>query len=67
MIYFGVELRNMMLTVLPTALLAFTIIDPSPRNADAAEAKQPAWQAEWEKTLAAGEEGRPSRGLHQRL
>ena len=53
MIYFGVELRNMMLTVLLTALLAFTIIDPSPRNADAAEAIKPAWQAEWEKTLAA--------------
>jgi iron(III) transport system substrate-binding protein len=53
MICFGVELRNMMLTVLPTALLAFTIIDPSPRNADTAEAKKPAWQAEWEKTLAA--------------
>src|SRR6266478_8110092 len=53
MIYFGVELRNMMLTVLLTALLAFTIIDPSPRNADTAEAKTPARQAEWEKTLAA--------------
>ena len=53
MIYFGVELRNMMLTVLLTGLLAFTIIDPSPRNADTAEAKKPAWQAEWEKTLAA--------------
>jgi len=39
MIYFGVELRNMILTVLLTALLAFTIIDPSPRNADTAEAK----------------------------
>ena len=58
MIYFGVELRNMMLTVLPTALLVFAIIDPSPPNADAAEAKKPAWQAEWEKTLeAARKEG----------
>src|SRR4030095_570316 len=53
MIYFGVELRTMMLTVLAMALLAFTIIDPSPRNTDASEAKIPAWQAEWEKTLAA--------------
>src|SRR4030095_5445683 len=53
MIYFGVELRNMMLTVLATALLAFTIIDLSPRNTDAAEAKIPTWQVEWEKTLAA--------------
>ena len=53
MIYFGVELRNMLLTFLATALLAFTIVDPSPRNTDAAEAKNPAWQAEWEKTVAA--------------
>ena len=51
MIYFGVELRNMMLTVLAAALLSIYCYRPVSRNADAAEAKKPAWQVEWEKVL----------------
>ena len=53
MIHLCFELRRMMLMVLATALLAFVIIDPSLRNAEAAEAKKADWQAEWEKVLAA--------------
>src|SRR5437016_8146279 len=53
MIHLCFELRRMMLMVSATALLAFVIIDPSLRNAEAAEAKKADWQAEWEKVLAA--------------
>ena len=56
MIGFCFELRTMIVTVL--ALLAFATIDPSPRTAVAAEAKQSPWPFEWEKTLeAAKKEG----------
>ena len=56
MVNFCFELRTMIVTVL--ALLALATIDPSPRTAVAAEAKQSPWQFEWEKTLeAAKKEG----------